>query len=157
MKKTILMTCIATFTLLFSVNSLANIYKWTDKNGSVHYSARPPTHTKQINTKIKDIEDKIRFAAGKHRPSSQTSTTQQNNQKTNSSASSANSDVKLSPPGKKLIAYCQKQRANLQSLKKNFRSIWIEPNGKKSSLSQAQRKEKVKYLIKKIAEDCEGV
>ena len=70
MKKPTIIT-LSLLALTLSITSIqAKIYKWTDANGAVHYSATPPKANKKSKIEVKDIEDKIRFAAGKPRASS---------------------------------------------------------------------------------------
>lgn len=145
-------TTITSALLILSANTHAEIYKWTDENGGVHYTAQPPAHKKK-QIKVKNIENEIKSAAGKYRPPA-------NSDKTSSDTETdENKDdgEELAGPDKKLINYCKNQRKNLELLKKNFRNVWIDAKGQKTTLDQEQRKEKVAYLQKRIAEDCKGV
>lgn len=153
MKKIILMTCISALTLTFSINTYAKIYKWTDTKGVVHYSATPPASKKKAKEEVKNIESKIRFAAGKHRSSkvAKKEKSTENNQK------KEKDETELSPPDKKLLDYCKSQRSNLKSLKNNFRNIWVDQTGKRTKLNQKQRQEKVDYLANRIKQDCAEV
>ena len=122
MNKSLLTACLCGILLTVSTSSQAKIYKWTDTKGVIHYSAMPP----QTKAKAKNIEDKILFAAGKYTPKKTSSTTQ----RTTSDKKTKKLSSKLSPPNKKLTAYCQGQRSNLSKLKSNYRNTWIE-NGVK--------------------------
>ena len=136
--------------ITLSITSIqAKIYKWTDANGSVHYSATPPKHSKKSKLKVKDIEDKIRYAAGKPR-------IHKSNQTSEGPVTQKDND-KLAPPSSKLIKYCKSQRSNLKQLKENFNTTWVSPNGKKSLLTQKERKNKVKAIRKIISTECAGV
>ena len=148
MKKSLLIACLCVIALTISTSSQAKIYKWTDKKGVIHYSATPP----QTKQKAKNIEDKIRFAAGKYTPKKVTSSTQ----RTASGKKVKKLSSKLSSPNKKLTAYCQGQRSNLSKLKSNYRNTWIE-NGVKKNLDQSQRKQKVQQLIDSIELNCNEV
>jgi len=151
MNKKITIVTLSTFVLALSVTSIqAKIYKWTDANGSVHYSATPPKQSIKSKVKVKDIENKIRSAAGK--PSLRSKSTDEKNEK-----NTAKNDDKLAPPSKKLIKYCKAQRSNLRQLKDNFNTTWVEPNGKQALLTQKQRKDKVKEIRKSIKTECAGV
>ena len=156
MIKIIKLASIATISstlLILSMNSHAEIYKWVDENGGVHYTAQPPVQKKK-RVKAKNIEDEIRSKAGKYRAPSAVAA------KGNSSDSSENQNTNpeaLAGPDKKLVSYCTNQKKNLQQLQKNFRNVWIDVKVKKTSLDQEQRKEKVSYLQKRIAEDCKDV
>lgn len=153
--KSIILASITTYALLMSVNSSAKIYKWTDSNGQVHYSAQPPVQ-KEKRIKSENIEDKIRANAGKYRPPSNTKVARTTNNDA-SQSSSDNTDNELSGPNKKLIKYCNNQRKNVKQLKKNFRNVWVDVKGNKTSLTQEQRKEKVALIESKIKTDCAEV
>lgn len=157
MKKTILASTLCVLAVSASFITHAEIYKWTDSKGVTHYSARAPIHKKKSTTKVKNIEDKIRFAAGKHRPSTNKKNTSSTDKQSNSEQKQTQNSTKLAPPTKKLVNYCKQQRSSLAKLKANFRNIWKDVDGKEKRLNQAERKEKVNYLIKRITEDCEGV
>lgn len=155
MKKIIVLASITSLSLIISLSSQAEIYKWVDENGGVHYTATPPQQKKK-RIKATDIADEIRAKAGKYRPPSKSESSA--DQTSNSGEESKNSeDTNLAGPDKKLIEYCKNQKNNLVQLKKNFRNVWIDVKGKKTNLTQEQRKEKVDYLMKRIAEDCADV
>jgi len=156
-KKLITLASVSSLTLMFCVSSQAEIYKWVDANGGVHYTATPPVQKKK-RVKATNIEDRIKAAAGKYRPpvnSSSNDGTETNQEKTDEQGTEG--DVKLAGPDKKLIKYCKNQRNNLKQLKKNYRNVWIDVKGKKTNLDQEQRKQKVQYLQTRIKEDCKGV
>jgi hypothetical protein len=147
-------TTITSALLILSANTHAEIYKWVDENGGVHYTAQPPVHkTKRV--KAKNIEDEIKAAAGKYRPPAETAAAP-NNDSTDTQKTEVNSET-LAGPDKKLINYCNNQKKNLEQLRKNFRNVWIDVKGEKTNLDQEQRKEKVAYLQQRIAEDCKEV
>lgn len=135
-----------------NTNSQAEIYKWTDVNGVTHYSSQKPVKKK---IKSENIEDKIRFAAGKYKAPSRQST--QNSAKPVVKAKGAKSKEEIAGPSAKLVSFCKTQRTNLAQLKKNYRNVWQDKDGKKSRLNQKQRKNKVKLLQKSITDECAGV
>ena len=159
-RKIIALASVSALALMFNVTSQAEIYKWVDSNGGVHYTAMPPVQPVQKKKRFKatNIEDRIRAAAGKYRPpanSSSTNSSESNQQ--NSETTDTNGETKLAGPDKKLVKYCENQRNNLKQLKKNYRNVWIDVKGKKTNLDQEQRKQKVEYLQTRINEDCKGV
>ena len=154
--KMITLTSLGTLALIFSASCSAEIYKWTDENGTIHYTATPPVQN-QKRIKATNIENQIRSAAGKYRPPAKGTTTTGTNTETSASNPENSKDEQLAGPDAKLIEYCDNQRNNLDQLKKNFRNVWIDVKGQKTALDQEQRKEKVEYLNKRIQEDCKGV
>ena len=156
MKKLILMTCISALTITFSMSAHAKIYKWTDSKGAVHYSATPPKTQKKAKLKVKNIESEIRLAAGKSHPA-KNKVKNKDKDANQEEVDQKNKNSELSPPDKKLVDYCKTQKTNLESLKNNFRNIWIDPSGKRTKLNQKQRQEKVDYLKSRIKRDCNEV
>ncbi|OQX03932.1 MAG: hypothetical protein BWK73_37880 [Thiothrix lacustris] len=61
MKKAIFMPVVLLVSVFFTLNASAEMYKWTDKRGEVHYTQTPPPP----DAKGKDIEDDIRLSTGK--------------------------------------------------------------------------------------------
>jgi len=151
MNKSVILSGLTTLALVLSVNAQAKIYKWTDANGQVHYTAQPPV-TKKKASKAVNIEDEIRAKAGKYRPPAKNTTA-----KSDKDGEEKKSEDDLAGPDKKLVKYCDSQRNNLKQLQKNFRNVWIDIKGKKTNLNQEQRREKVAYLKAKIKEDCSDV
>jgi len=153
-KKSVILTSITSLALVLSMATAhAKIYKWTDANGQTHYTAQPPTQ-KKLRDKAKNIEDKIRANAGKYRPTQKTEKTAS---KTEAATENTGKEEKLSGPNKQLINYCKSQRNNVAQLKKNFRNVWIDAKGKKTTLNQEQRRKKVAELQNKIKTDCSDV
>jgi len=155
-KKSVILTSFTTLLLVMSIQSHAKIYKWTDANGQVHYTAQPPTQKKQ-RIKATNIEDKIRAQAGKYRAPKKAEKTAATDSSDTTDTDEKKSDDELSGPDKQLVKYCDGQRNNLAQLKKNFRNIWIDAKGKKTNLTQEQRKEKVAMLQNEINSNCSEV
>ncbi len=147
------MTSISILALTISLSAQANIYKWTDSKGVTHYSATPPPQKSKVKQKAENIEDEIRFAAGKHRPKGNVASTNA----TGKEDKTAKRKIKLSAPDKKLVSFCKQQRGNLSKLKNNFRNQWVDSNGTKTMLNQDQRKSKVDEIMTTIDKNCEGV
>jgi len=151
-KKSVILTSITTLALAIGMTAAqAKIYKWTDANGQTHYTAQPPAQ-KKLRDKAKNIEDKIRAHAGKYSPSKNSPKVASDKEKSND-----DTDTELSGPNKQLVKYCKSQRNNVAQLKKNFRNVWIDTKGNKTTLNQEQRKKKVAELQSKIKSECAEV
>lgn len=61
MKKAILMPTVLLASTFFTHTAFAEMYKWTDKSGEVHYTQTPPP----ADAKGKDIESDIKLSTGK--------------------------------------------------------------------------------------------
>ncbi len=154
MNKNHISLLIGTVALFFSISTHAEIYKWVDAKGVTHYTATPPPQkTIKHKTKVENIEVQILSAAGKFKPA----TNQTSSDEKTSGMESKKTDNKLSPPGKKLVSYCKKQRGNLANLKGNYFNVWVDDKGKETKLDQKERQEKVDHLINDIKDNCKGV
>lgn len=156
-KKTITLTSFlaVSFSMTFSMSSHAEIYKWKDASGQVHYTATPPPTHKKI--KAENIEDKIKNSAGKYKPTSksvESKSTDEKSEKTNDDDASDKKEA--NKPTKQLIDYCNEQRKSLKLLKNNQNVTW-EQFGKKTNLTASQRKSKIKSIKSNITEECKGI
>jgi len=157
-KQSVILASFTTLLVLMSANTHAKIYKWTDANGQVHYTAQPPAQSKK-RIKVTDIEAEIKSKAGKYRPSktASTTTTAATDDAQSSTTDETKSEEKISGPDKQLVKYCKGQKNNIAQLRKNFRNVWIDSTGKKSKLSQEQRKEKITKIQNQMKEHCSEV
>ena len=153
MIKLILLSLFVTFSLSQSLH--AKIYKWTDKEGKVHYSATPPKDTTE---KAENIEDKIKFNVGKAQPTTanQAPTTPTETNK----PSQDNTQVAQASGGeredKARMAYCNSLRQNIHTLETS-KNVNLAEEG---SLKPLSEKEKQARLIKEksnLEKNCSGV
>ena len=151
--KSVILTSFTVLAIGMIVSAQAKIYKWTDANGQTHYTAQPPAE-KKLRVKAKNIEDKIKANAGKYRAPQKTKASASND---TDSTTENKTEETLAGPNPQLIKYCDNQRNNIEQLKKNFRNVWIDVSGKKTSLTQQQRQEKVAMLTEKLKTDCADV
>lgn len=150
MKKIITLASLSTLALFISMSTQAKIFKWTDANGTIHYSAQPPAKQK---LKSQNIEDRIRSAAGKYRAPAKA----EGSEPDKGTEKKSSDNVKLSGPDKKLIESCKGLRKSEGLLEKNYRNVWVDHDGKKTLLDQKQRKEKIELIKKQIKEFCADV
>jgi len=148
-KNTLSILFISTNVLFVTLTAHAEIYKWKDAKGITHYTSQKPI---KKTVKAENIEAKIRFAAGKYRPS-----TEQKSQKPKNTSNDSSTNTQLSGPSPKLITYCKGQRENLAQLKQNYRNTWKDKDGKVSRLDQKQRQIKVDQIQKSITKECAGI
>ncbi len=152
-KKIITVAAIGSLALLVNIGANAEIYKWTDAKGVVHYTANKPTQKK---IKTENIEVKIRNAAGKYKKNAN-GTAKKSPARSTSSDEGDKEKTKMAGPDAALVSYCKTQRSNLTGLQENFRNIWQGADGKKKKLNQEERKLKIDLLQKQITEDCSEV
>ena len=150
-KKLLVVSLISGVSLFANLAIQAEIYKWTDAKGVIHYSAQKPLERK---IKSENIEQEIRSAAGKYIPSTEQVTS---TNETPGKENSKNTNVKLDGPSPELVKYCKSQRKNLSDLSKNYRTMWQGKDGKKTRLDQKQRQEKANQIKESIMKECVGV
>ena len=135
----------------------AQIYKWVDENGQLHYTERPAPAGK----KAEAIEDKIRFAAALR---------SKNKNKSSYIPADEESDEEVQEDLKRdeivakqkeaqdnyreqLNDYCDSQKANLKLLKGNTPIAW-EENGKTELLTSKQKETKIKEISSSVSKNC---
>jgi hypothetical protein len=135
--------------ILLSASTLADIYQWTDEDGKVYFSDKPPRQqsvenisntTKHVNV---DSGESERRKVGKV----------------------------FAPPTQEEVAYEQQQaqgQTQQQSAKQEYcnklnkelnffqteRFYWVDDEGNPTQATEAERWEKIKALQAAIAKDC---
>ena len=150
MIKLILLSLFITFSLSQVLH--AKIYKWTDSNGKVHYSATPP---KDTGTKAENIEDKIKFNIGKVQPATtrvvpktEKGTTQEIN---NKKAIDKYKDDK----SKARMAYCNGLKSNIHTLENN-KNVNIAEEGNLKPLSSKEKAARLAKEKSNLKKNCSG-
>lgn len=130
---------------LLSTNTLAEIYKWKDESGQVHYSATPPP-TKTID--LENISDTIAFqngAASQQTVDKNTSTPHNNTSQKDSGQQKGQTNNK----GK----YCDHQTQALKTLRDNEFVKW--KNGDEDVILEGEMKAaKISQLSQDIEKYC---
>jgi hypothetical protein len=138
-------------TTVITTPANAEIYKWTDANGQVHYSATPP----RKKVKTKEIGNEIKMAAGKFDPASVKPESDTEESDTDNTDDASQTDGK-NKPTKERLAYCKTQRKNLALLENNKNIRW-KSFGKETELNDAQRKSKINQIKSQITSECKGI
>ncbi len=138
-------------TTVISTTAHAEIYKWTDAKGQVHYSATPP----RKKVKTKEIGTEIKMAAGKFDPASVKLKSDSDESEDQENDDSTQTDGK-NKPTKERVAYCKTQRKNLALLNNNKNIRW-KSFGKETELNDTQRKMKMNQIKSQIASECKGI
>ena len=148
MKKFILPLLLVTIS--FSQTASAEIFKWTDKEGKVHYSSTPPKEDPQ---KAEAIGDKIKSNIGKVQPKTVYQTTSSEKaKKTKKKAADPYKDDR----SKARISYCRNLENNITTLQKK-QNINIMVEGKPSALSDAQKAERLAQYTSDLAKNCKDI
>ncbi|WIO75113.1 DUF4124 domain-containing protein [Porticoccaceae bacterium LTM1] len=118
------------------------LYKWVDKNGVTHYSARPPENQKA---------ELISISTG-------TAVTKQEEPEARTDAEKKPTRKALTPPppeSKKDPEKCAQVRAQLEKLR-NFPRIRVEgPSGEKRYLTPDEHQQRLKQAEKQEKEFCD--
>lgn len=149
MKKIILPLLLATAS--FSQTLSAEIYKWTDKEGKVHYSSTPP---KEDPKKAQEIGDKIKANIGKVQPAT-------NYKATVATDKDETDKKKADDPYKNdrspaRLSYCNTLKGNITTLE-NSKNVKELAEGKQSILSGEQKTERLAKLKSSLEKNCKGI
>ncbi len=157
--KTYIIASIATALISLATASTAQIYKWVDEDGQIHYTERPAPAGKHSEV----IEDKIRLAADltrKHTsrssylpPSREKKDAAEESPETRQREIASEQKEAQDNYREQLEAYCDSQQKNLKLLKSNSPIAW-EENGKTELLSSEQKKKKLQEISISVEKNC---
>lgn len=142
-------TLLITLLLFFSVFANADIYKWTDENGKVHYGDKPTTSSKQLNIS----EEK----------STSSTSSDETREERRQRITDAMTDDRLERDKKKAEAkkkktdknrLCVQAKDRLKNYKKASRLYNLDKEGNRNALSDASRKKATSDLEKEIRKNC---
>jgi hypothetical protein len=153
MIKLILLTLFVTVSLSQTLH--AKIFKWTDSEGKVHYSATPPKDTKE---KAENIEDKIKFNIGKTQ-SSKSQATSESNTKNNDNENSnkkASKESYSEETSKARVAYCNGLRRNIHTLESS-KNVNLAEEGKLKPLNTKEIGERLAKEKSNLEKNCAGL
>lgn len=146
--------------MLFGINQTlhADIYKWTDKDGKVHYAATPP---KEPQKDVKDIEDQIKANIGKVQPKANykaaaTDNTDANAKKGPDAAKEKNKNRYKDDRSPARIAYCNNLKRNIHTMENNKNNKLIK-EGEKEPMSSDQIDAQLKKDKANLAKNCIGL
>ena len=144
--------------VLLSTQTLhADIYKWTDKDGKVHYSATPP---KEPQKNIEDIEDKIKANIGKVQPSTAYKTAPKTEEKTSTSSTKTSEkkskDLYKGDRSTARIAYCNNLKNNIHTMENNKNGNLVK-EGETKPLTSEQVGAQLKKDKDRLAKNCIGL
>jgi hypothetical protein len=153
MKKAIYMP-ILLISALFLINSAhAEMYKWTDKNGTTQYTQTPPPADAKV--KGKDIEAEIKRSAGlANNPSAApTNTKASPTDKTPPANKPAEGSSDLKKSEQQHHSFCDQQTEALQQLNNNALIKWKDGE-KEHFLTAEEKTTKIKEISNNLASMC---
>ena len=153
MIKLILLSLFATISLSQAVH--AKIYKWTDNEGRVHYSATPPKDTKE---KAENIEDKIKFNIGKKQPAKSHHTSESKTEKEDdqNAKKTASKEKYSEDTSKARVAYCNGLKRNIHTLETS-KNVNLAEEGDLKPLNAKQISERLAKEKSNLEKNCAGL
>lgn len=130
--------------LLIAPMAIAQVYKWTDAHGTVHYSESPPPHGqhyKQITL------------TGSAEPIAQPSSPAPESANPDTAGAATSQPVADTPENRTKL--CTSLKANLSTLKGSG-PVVIEENGQQKVLNDAQRKQQIATATSQYQQYCAG-
>lgn len=142
-------TLLITLLLFFSALANAGIYKWTDKNGNVHYGDKPTSSSEQLNVSVEAPSS----------PTTDDETREERRQRITESMT----DERLAREKKKAEAQqnkaemnrqCVESKDRLKRYKRAGRLYNLDKDGNRNTLSEASRDKTISDLEKEIRKNC---
>lgn len=133
----------------------AEIYKWTDAQGEIHYGDQPPSSTtpKPFHLQTSEAAE-VRAAEARRQAADQAARKRLEQGKAREAASkqlAANEEE-----ARRKAENCQRARANLEMLQRaNLRLTTVDSQGQTRVLDAAARQAEMERASQAIAENCE--
>lgn len=133
----------------------AEIYKWTDAQGEIHYGDQPPSSTTPKPFHLQTSEaTEARAAEARRQAADQAARKRLEQEKVREAASkqlAANEEE-----ARRKAENCQRARANLEMLQRaNLRLTTVDSQGQPRVLDAAARQAEIQSASQTISENCE--
>ena len=148
--KTLINSIITTFLcLLFQASSYAEIYKWTDENGQVHYGEHPG-NTGAEKVTIRQNE------TTKPRPinKAEEDIAESDKKNTDPQTEASGELVEIPPSKKEKRKLCNEAKSDLAAINSRGRMREINKKGEYVYLTEQQRQQRLSAARKKQGEFC---
>jgi hypothetical protein len=148
--KTLINSIITTFLcLLFQASSYAEIYKWADENGQVHYGEHPG-NTGAEKVSIRQNE------TTKPRPinKAEEDTAESDKKNSDQQAEASGELVEVPPSKKEKRKLCNQAKSDLAAINSRGRMREINKKGEYVYLTEQQRQQRLSAARKKQGEFC---
>ena len=137
------------FLLLFGSDLMAQVYKWVDETGEVHYSQRPPNNVKAAEIKT----------SKKHDPSEAQARLKKQQQQFNAlerTRKNKKKELQILAEAKKISKEnCGKAQVAMQHYQSVPRILEPNSNGDIARLTEPQRQSKIQEMQDAIDDYCE--
>lgn len=148
--------------MLSSAHAVADLSKWVDENGKVHYSDQPPPANVKAKT-LRSTPDTPPFltsasggAASSAPPAVKTIAEREAELKKEQKAKKDAADMAAQEQALKeeKKANCKASRQNLRTLQEGMRIVEINANGERSYISDEQRQQRIATAQQDISSYC---
>lgn len=153
MKTTVIKLCALSALLSCMIaNVQAEIYKWTDASGAVHYTQTPPPDL----SKAKDIAEDISLSTGKstHAAKADTETKSEETTKDKPKDELEQAKDEGAKNEDKHRQFCEQQKASLKQLLSNPVIRWRSTDNVEKILSAKERADKIAEMEKNVKDLC---
>ena len=140
--------------ILTSTNAFAEINKWVDSNGKVHYSDQPPPPDVKPKTlrSFSDTQDSASSSVAAPKTIAEREAEMKKAQKTKKEADDKASQKKAIADAQQ--ASCNIAQQNLRALQDGIRMVEIDAKGERSFLDDQQREQGIAKAEKDISNYC---
>jgi hypothetical protein len=148
--KTLISTIITVFLcLLFQTSSYAEVYKWTDENGQIHYGEHPGNTGAEKVTIRQNETTKPRPI---NKAEEDTAESDKNNPDKQTEASGE--WVEVPPSKKEKRKWCNEAKSDLAAINSRGRMREINEKGEYIYLTEPERQQRISAAMKKQQEFC---
>ncbi|TXH68740.1 MAG: DUF4124 domain-containing protein [Thiothrix sp.] len=153
MKTTVIRLCALSALLSCMIGNVqAEIYKWVDASGAVHYTQTPPPDL----SKAKDIAQDISLSAGKasHALKTDTQTKSDEADKDKPKDELEKAKDEGTKNAEKHRQFCEQQKSSLKQLLANPVIRWRSTDNEEKILSAKERADKIAEVEKNVKDLC---
>lgn len=152
MKKTVIQLCALSVLLSGMITSVeAEIYKWTDASGAVHYTQTPPPDA----SKAKEIAQDISLSSGKAKQAEKANTSAKSEEDKDKSKDELDqAKDEGSKNEDKHRQFCEQQKSSLKQLLANPVIRWRSTANEEKILTAKERADKIAEMEKNLKDLC---
>lgn len=151
MKTTVIRLCALSALLSCMIaNVQAEIYKWTDASGAVHYTQTPPPDL----SKAKDIAQDISLSTGKATHATKTDVSTKSDEQDKPKDEIEQAKDEGAKNADKHRQFCEQQKSSLKQLLSNPVIRWRSTDNEEKILSAKERADKIAEVEKNVKELC---
>ncbi len=144
---------IASFTLNQSISVAANIYKWVDEQGNVHYSQQKPNNTASEKMKVQNRTPQSSSSYNRPGTDSEKNNTG-DKQPPDDKKQGKDKKPETAAEKKRRMAACEQARKQLTTMQSIGRIRSRDKDGNTTYMSQEQKEQRMKKIRESISKTC---